>query len=345
MSGRATTAVRRDADQLPPTAVPVGFLGSGLHLPPDRVTNADLVRTLDTSDAWIRERLGISERRFLAAGLSTSDMCVEAARAALADAQLDAADVDAILLATVTPDQPLPSTAIVVAQKIGALRAIPIDLTQAACAGGVIGLIIAAQLLQNPAIRHVLLIGGDAMSRLTDPAERTSRVIFGDAAGAVVLGRVPAGYGLLGWDVGMELSYGVTVPAGGAARPAGFGTVAAGEHYLHMDGPATFRAATEQLPRSIRAASRRAGVPVEEIRYFALHQANGRIIDQVLADLGVPAERAGRTLATLGNTASASMFTVLHDAFVRGAVGRGVVIAVSGIGAGLVWGALCLRLY
>lgn len=325
--------------------VPAGILGTGLHVPPSVVTNADLARTLDTSDEWIQATFGISQRRFLADGRTTSDMCVDAALQALDAARTSPAEIDAIVLATITPDHPVPSTAIIVAERIGARRAVPLDLTQTACASGVLAVIVASHLLQSSAFRKVLVIGADTMSRLTDPEERTTRVIFGDAAGALVMGRVEAGYGLLSWDIGTEQSYAVGVRAGGASRPTGPDTLASREHYARMDGRAVWRVAIQHLPGSIRAAAMRAGLSVGDITHFALHQANQRIIAKVMGSLGVPVERAGLTIGTLGNTCSASMLSVLHGAFDDGRVQRGDTLLVAGIGAGFLWGALCLKVW
>lgn len=326
-------------------AIPTGILGTGLHVPPRVVSNTELVRNLDTSDEWIQEKLGIRERRFLSADRTTSDMCVDASMQAIDAAGVTPDEIDAIVLATLTPDHPLPSMAIAVAERIGARNAIPVDLTQSVCASGVLSILLASHLLQNGAIRNVLVIGADAMSRVTDPAERTTRAIFGDAAGAVVMGRVPDGYGLLSWDLGTEQSYAVGIKAGGAARPTTAHTVAAGEHYLHMDGKVVWRLATTHLSRSIAAAVQRAGAELADVRYFALHQANRNILLRVMDQLGVPADRAGVTVDVLGNTCSASIFTVLHAGLNDCVLTKDDLLVVSGIGAGFLWGALCFRLF
>ncbi|MGW4896338.1 3-oxoacyl-ACP synthase III family protein [Kitasatospora sp. NPDC004240] len=323
--------------------VPVGILGSGVYVPGTVVTNADMERAFDTSDAWIRSRTGIRERRYLEPGLNTSDMCVAAARAALADARTPAAEIDAILVATFTHDQPLPSTALMVKEAIGAHRALPLDLNQAACAGGVYGILTAAHLLQGEGFRSVLVIGAECLSRVTDPEDRSTRVFFGDAAGAVVLGRTAPGCGLLSWDTGSDLSFGVEVPAGGTRRPAGPQTLADRGHYLKMDGREVWRTATGRLPDSIRAAVARAGHGVEEVDHFFLHQANLNIVREVTTALGVPADRAPTTVETLGNTGAATVFTVLDLALRDGRVAPGDLLVVSAIGAGFLWGSLCLR--
>ncbi|MBE1494559.1 3-oxoacyl-[acyl-carrier-protein] synthase-3 [Amycolatopsis lexingtonensis] len=309
--------------------VPVAITGTGVHLPPQVVTNAELAATLDTSDEWIVSRTGIRARRRLAPDRATSDMCAAAAHPALAAAGVSPRDLDAIIVGTYTYDQPLPSTALIVKELLGADRALPLDVTQAACANGVQALFLGAHLLQTSAARTVLVLAADCASRVTDPADRTTRVFFGDAAGAAVLTRAAAGAGLLGWDFGSELSYDVEIPAAG--------------EYLKMNGRAVWNTATRCLPDSILRAADHAGVPVEEITHFFLHQANLNILTAALDKLSIPRDRAPITVDTLGNTGSAGVFTALHTRFGSGAVSPGDTYVVSSIGAGFQWGTLCFR--
>ncbi|MGK4585107.1 3-oxoacyl-ACP synthase III family protein [Kitasatospora sp. HPMI-4] len=321
---------------------PVAIRSTGLHIPPRVVTNEELTRTLDTSDEWITTRTGIRERRFLADNLATSDMCIDAARQALSRGGVDPAELDAIVLTTFTPDQPLPSTALMVKQALGAHRAIPLDLTQAACAGGIYALLVAAHLLQNDSYSNVLVIGADAGSRATDPLDRGTRVFLGDAAGAVLLVPGAAGFGLLAWDTGDQLSYEVEIPAGGSRLPTSPLTAENRGQYLKMQGKAVWNMATSRLPDSIRKTALRAEVELDDIRYFLLHQANLNIIKEAMQSLGMPAERALTTVGRLGNTAAASMFTVLHEAMANG-LRHGDLLMMSGIGAGFLWGSACFR--
>ncbi|TRV75782.1 beta-ketoacyl-ACP synthase 3 [Streptomyces sp. 130] len=325
-------------------SVPFAVAGTGLHLPPTVVTNQELTRTLDTSDAWITSRTGIRERRCLDPDLATSDMCVAAARPALEAAGVEPAGLDAVVVASYTGDQPLLSTALIVKDALGAHRALSLDVTQAACASGIQAVLIAAHLLQNPSIGTILVLAADCASRITDPADRTTRVFFGDAAAAVVLtrSRTP-GAGLLSYDLGSQLSYDVQIPAGGSRRPASSATVTAKEHYLRMDGRAVWNTATTRLPESIRSAADRAGVPLDRVRHFFLHQANLNILNETLSALDVPRERAAVTIDRLGNTGSAGVFTALHTTVAEGALLPGDVYMLSGIGAGFQWGSLCLR--
>jgi 3-oxoacyl-[acyl-carrier-protein] synthase-3 len=324
---------------------PVGLLGTGLYLPRTVITNEEISRGLDTSDEWIRERIGIRERRFAEPTESTSDMCLDAARTALAHSGTEPAELDAIVLATVTADQPLPSTALMVKEALGADRAIPVDLTQMACAGGVYGMLLGMHLLQNREMHRVLVVGAESLSRLTDPTDRTTRIFFGDGAGAVVLGPVAPGYGLLSWDFGSRLSYGVQVAAGGSRRPTTHETVVAGDHFLRMDGRVVWDTATASLPGSVRRALARAGIGLEEVQHYFFHQANRNLLQAVLQSLGIPPERAPITVDVLGNTGGASVFTVLHPAMSERRVRRGDLVVISAIGAGFVWGTLCLRHY
>jgi 3-oxoacyl-[acyl-carrier-protein] synthase-3 len=323
--------------------VPVGIHGAAVYLPEMVITNDDLTRDLATSDEWIRQRTGIRERRFLEPGLTTSDMCVRSGRKALSAAGADPEDIDAIVVATFTYDQPLPSTAVIVKEALGAHRAIPIDLNQAACAGGVLGIFLGAHLLQNQGMRTVLVIGAECLSRVTDPRDRTTRVFFGDAAGAVVLGTVSPGYGVLSWDIGSALSYGVQIPAGGARLPTSATTVQERQHFLQMDGRLVWEVATEYLPSSISSAVALAGVGLNEVQHFLIHQANLNIIAAAMETLGVPLERAAITVDQLGNTGAATIFTVLHQVMTRNLLRSDDLLVISGIGAGFLWGSICLR--
>ncbi|MFH8978204.1 3-oxoacyl-ACP synthase III family protein [Streptomyces sp. NPDC017890] len=324
--------------------VPFAVAGTGMHLPPAVVTNKELTRTLDTSDEWITSRTGIRERRRLAPSLATSDMCVAAAAPALDSAGVTPDRLDAVIVATYTGDQPLPSTALIVKDALGAHTALALDVTQAACANGVHAMLIAAHLLQNPSLTTVLLIAADCASRVTDPADRTTGVFFGDAAAAVVLTRTDApGAGLLSYDLGSQLSYGVQIPAGGSRVPTSSASATAGDHFLRMDGRAVWNTATTRLPESITNAVRRAGMPIDRVRHFFLHQANLNILTETMTTLGIPPERAPVTVDRLGNTGSAGMFTALHSALTEGSLLPGDTYVLAGIGAGFQWGSLCLR--
>ncbi|GLZ32479.1 3-oxoacyl-ACP synthase III [Lentzea sp. NBRC 105346] len=324
--------------------VPVVVAGTGLHLPERVVTNDDLAQMIDTSDEWIVSRTGIRERRWLAPELAVSDMCVAAARPALDEAGLLASELDVIIVATYTWDQPLPSTALIVKEAIGAHKALTLDVTHAACANGLQAAMLAAHLLQTSTARSVLVIAADCASRVTDPEERTTRIFFGDAAGAAVLRRGDVeGSGLLSWDFGSELSHDVEIRAGGSRRPTSAATIEAREHYVSMNGRTVWETATRWLPDSILKAVDKARMSVGDIDHFFLHQANLNIIKAAVEKLGVSMDRAPVTLDRLGNTGSAGVFTALHQSYSQGLVRQGDTFVMSAIGAGFQWGTLCFR--
>ncbi|WP_394834903.1 ketoacyl-ACP synthase III [Pendulispora rubella] len=325
--------------------VSITVSGTGVHLPDTVVTNRMLEETLETSDEWIVRRTGIRERRWLAPERATSDMGIAAARSALQAAGMPASDVDAIVVSTYTYDQPLPSTALIIKDALGAPRALPFDVTQAACAGGVQAMLLAAHLLQSPAMETVLVIAADCASRVTDPRDRVTRIFFGDAAAAAVVTRAASGSGagLLSWDYGSQLSYDVEIQAGGSRVPPSAATIADRRHYLRMDGRAVWNTATANLPESIANAARRAQLPIGEITHFFLHQANLNILTETMTHLGVPMDRAPVTLDKLGNTGAAGMFTALHQTFAQGRLKPGDTYILSAIGAGFQWGTLCFR--
>lgn len=325
--------------------VPTGVLGTGMYVPDSVVTNADLTVNLDTSEEWITQKTGIKERRFLEEGKTTSDMCVNAARQALENSGLASEDLDAIIVATFTFDQPLPSTALIVKEALMADFAIPIDLNQAACAGGVYGIWLGSHLLQNEQMKHILVIGAECLSRVTNPLDRTTRVFFGDAAGALVLGKTAANYGLLAWDINSALSYSVEIPAGGSSKPTNLSTVAESQQFLRMEGRTVWQEATQRLPRSIANAVERAGLRIDDIRHFLIHQANLNIVAEVMKVLGCPFDKAVVNVDRLGNTGAATVFTVLHEAMEQEDIRHGDHIVISAIGAGFLWGSLCLRHY
>ncbi|MEU5891667.1 3-oxoacyl-[acyl-carrier-protein] synthase III C-terminal domain-containing protein [Streptomyces sp. NPDC047461] len=293
--------------------VPFTVAGTGIHLPPAVITNAMLADVLDTTDEWIVTRTGIRERRRLAPDLATSDMALAAARPALEAAGAEAADIDAVIVASYTGDMPFPSTALIVKDALGAHRAMPLDFSQAACASGVQALLTAAHLLQNRSIGTVLLIAADCASRITHPNDRTAGVFFGDAAAAAVLTRTDTpGAGLLAYDVGSHLTYDVRIQA-------------------------------DRLPECIDAAVRRAGLTMDTVDHFFLHQANINILREAMTVLGIDPAKAPVTLDRLGNTGAAGMFTALHHSVSEGRLKSGDTMVMSAIGAGFQWGALCLR--
>ncbi|OYD09959.1 3-oxoacyl-ACP synthase [Paludifilum halophilum] len=316
-----------------------------MYIPDKIITNRDLTARLDTTDEWIVNKTGIRERRFLEEGKYTSDMCIGAAKQALHNGGIHPKDLDAIVVSTFTFDQLLPSTALIIKEELGADQAIPIDLNQVACAGGVYGVWLGCHLLQNEKTKHVLVIGADCMSRVTDPFDRTTRVFFGDAAGALILGKTEEGYGFLSWDLQSDLSYSVQIPSGGSKQPTSEFSVAERGQYLKMDGRAVWREATRQLPKTMLTTAQRADLEIDDIDHFFVHQANFNILKNVMENLQQPMEKAIVNVDRFGNTGAATVFTVLHEAMERKAIHHGDYMIMAGIGAGFLWGSLCLRYY
>jgi len=320
------------------------IFGWGKALPERVLTNDDLSRTLDTSDGWIRERTGIEERRIVEEGETTASLAIQAARSALARAAFDPADVDLIVVATITPEYLFPATACLVQDALGASQAAAFDLN-AGCTGFIYGLALATQGIQVGAYNHALVIGADTVSRFVDWEDRRTCVLFGDGAGAVLLGASSAPGGvlttLLGSDgSGAEL---LILRAGGSRHPATPETTASGMHYLQMDGRKIFRFATRIIPQATREALDRAGLPLEHLELLIPHQANRRIIEASAQRLGLPPERVFTNMARYGNTSAASIPIALCEALEAGKVQVGDHLALVAFGAGLTWGAAVIE--
>jgi 3-oxoacyl-[acyl-carrier-protein] synthase-3 len=299
--------------------------GLGTALPPTIVTNADLERTLDTSDVWITERTGIRERRV---GGSTGDLAVEAARAALDDAGVDPASIDLLVLATETPDALMPATSAAVAGALG-LRCGSFDLN-AACAGFTYGLVIADQMVKG-GLDRVLLIGADTMWSIVDQQDRNTAVLFGDGAGALVLeATADESAGVVAWDAGTDGTQGdiLACELGGTVR---------------MDGRAVFKKAVRVIVDSCAAALEGAKLTGEDVDVFAPHQANLRIIDAAVSRLGIPEESSVVVLDRTGNTSAASIPLALAEARRDGRLRDGVTVLATGFGAGMTWASAVLR--
>lgn len=310
---------------------------------PDRVVdNAELCATVDSSDEWIRARTGIEARRFLEDGAAASDLALRAARSVLHQSGLAAMDLDAIVLATVNPDQPFPSTALTVAQGLGAVRAVPIDLTQAACSGGLLGLELAASMIGDR-YRHILVLAVEVLSRQTNPNDRTTRIFFGDAAGgALVTAETDPARGIRSSTIESELDMSVGISGGGSRHPLTADAVADGRHFVYMDGRRVWKLATVLLPAVVRKAVGDAGLTLDDVDHLVLHQANRTIIETVVDTLGMPREKAPITVDRLGNTGAASIFTVLAELERAKLTSQGKVTVIATIGAGFIWGAIVL---
>jgi len=320
--------------------------GWGAAVPEPRLTNADLERRVETSDEWIVERTGIRERRVAGPDDTTASLAIEAGAIAIKQARITPADIDLLIVATATPEQPIPHTGAFVGEGLG-LRCGSFDLG-AGCAGFVYELVTGSSLLTAGDLEHVLVIGAETLSRIVDPHDRGTCILFGDGAAAVVLAPVPAtedGPGLLSWDLGCDGSATglLGVPAGGSRLPATPETIDEGLQFIKMQGQEVFRRAVRAVVDSARVTLERAGVSAGDIDWFVPHQANARIIEAAANRLGIPAERTVVNIDRYGNTSAASIPLALSEAADGGTIADGDLVLMSGFGAGMTWGSALVR--
>lgn len=332
-------------DAEPGVRVPVRLLGTGSFLPERVVSNAELAAGLGVDAEWIERRTGLRERRVAAEGQATSDLATAAARRALEAAGVAAGELDLVVCATCSPDHAFPSTAALVAQQLGATGCAAFDL-QAGCAGFVYALSVAAQQVHGGLARRVLVIGADLMTRHVDPHDRDTAVIFGDGAGAAVLGPGEAGQGLEALDLGADGSGAglLSLPAGGSRRPASADTVAGGLHRVRMEGRALFRAAVRCTVESARRALAAAKLVAEDVDLVVPHQSSRRLLAATARSLGLPLERFVVNLERFGNTSAGSLPIALDEAVRDGRAAPGHRLLLLGFGAGLSWGSALLRI-
>lgn len=320
--------------------------GTGHYAPTKVLTNKDLERMVETSDEWITERTGIRERRIAAEGEASSDMAAAAAKQALETAEVRAEDLDMILVATVTPDMPLPATAVFVQQKIGARNDIPAFDLAAACAGFIYGLSVAEQFVRTGAARNVLVVGVELLSRAVDWTDRGTCVLFGDGAGAAVL--TPAredAHGILSTHLyadGSQASV-LCIPGGGSREPASEATLAGGRHFVHMSGRDVYKYAVRALATASQEALDTNGMTVDDVDWCVAHQANLRILEGVSQRCGLPMERFYVNIERYGNTSSASIPIALNEGVRDGSIRPGQTLLLSGLGGGLAWGSAMIR--
>jgi len=318
--------------------VRISITGLGCHVPERVVTNDELSTMMDTSDEWIRERTGIRERRVAAPEEALSDLCLPAARQALEEAGIDGTQIDLIIVATVTPDMAFPSTGAILADQLGAANAAAYDLS-AGCTGFMYAVAQGYGMVAAGLARRALVIGGDVLSRILDWSDRSTAVLFGDGAGAVVIERVSEG-GFLGFELGADGSGGsqLFVPAGGSREPASAETVAERRHYVQMNGREVFKFATRVLVSSAENVLAECGKTVDDVDVYIPHQANVRIIDHAAEKLGIPKEKIVVNVDRYGNTSSGSIPLALADAQADGRLQDGALVLMTGMGAGLTWG-------
>jgi 3-oxoacyl-[acyl-carrier-protein] synthase-3 len=320
----------------------VGIIGIGSYTPPKVVTNSDLEKMVDTSDEWIVTRTGIKERRIAEPDVATSDLSFEAAKIALASANLSPKDIDLIIVATVTPDMLFPATACVLQDKLGA-ECPGFDLS-AGCSGLIYALSVGTQFVANGTYNNVLVVGAEVLSKITDWQDRSTCVLFGDGASAMILAPVERG-GFKSFVLGADGSGGklLELPAGGSRLPASYDTVSQRLHYIKMNGREVFKFAVKIMGEAALDAIEKAGLTPSDIDLFIPHQANIRIIESAAERLKLSMDKVFINLDKYGNTSSASIGIALHEALLSGKIREGSRIVMVGFGAGLTWGACVLE--
>ncbi|MFE8700366.1 beta-ketoacyl-ACP synthase III [Cytobacillus sp. FJAT-54145] len=304
-----------------------GVIGLGRYTPEKIVTNFDLEKIMDTSDEWIRSRSGIEERRIAGKDMDTSHLAYEAAIKALENANISAEEIDLILVATVTPDQPFPSVACMLQEKLGAKKAAAMDLS-AACAGFMYGMVTAKQFIESGAYKYVLIVGVEKLSKITNWEDRNTAVLFGDGAGAVIMGEVSKGRGVLSFELGADGSGGKYLYQ---------------DEYIMMNGREVFKFAVRQMGESSINVLEKAGLSKEDVDFLIPHQANIRIMEAARQRLELPEEKMSKTVHKYGNTSAASIPISMVEELEAGKIKDDDLIVMVGFGGGLTWGAIALR--
>ncbi|MFS0644555.1 beta-ketoacyl-ACP synthase III [Siminovitchia sp. 179-K 8D1 HS] len=304
-----------------------GIIGVGKYMPDRVLTNKELETMVDTSDEWIRTRTGIEERRIAPDDIDTSDMAYEAAKKAMDHAEVNPEDIDMILVATVTPDRPFPSVACMLQARLGCVNAAAMDVS-AACAGFMYGLATAKQFIENEACKHILVIGVEKLSKITDWNDRNTAVLFGDGAGAVVMGPVSEGRGILAFDLGADGTGGQHLYQ---------------DQYIVMNGREVFKFAVRQMGESSVKVLEKAGLTKNDVDLLIPHQANIRIMEAARQRLELPEEKMSKMIHKYGNTSSASIPMVIADEVKAGKINDDDIIVLVGFGGGLTWGAIAIK--
>ena len=320
--------------------IAVGITGVGFYAPEQVLTNTDLEAMVDTSDEWITTRTGIKERRVASAEQAASDLALPAARQALEQAGTAAEDLDLVVVATATPDMIFPATAAILADELGAKRAAAYDLL-AGCTGFVYALAQAYGALATGLSQQALVVGTEALSKITNWEDRSKCILFGDGAGAAVVAPVPEG-GILGFELGADGSGGpdLCVPAGGSRRPIDPGALEEDAQFIKMNGAEVFRFATRVMVSSAEELLAACGAGVEDVDLYVPHQANKRIIDHAVKNLGLDPKKVFMNIDRYGNTSSASIPIGLAEAQADGRLKDGTRVLMSAVGAGLTWGSV-----
>lgn len=322
----------------------VTIVGIGTALPEKILTNDDLTKMVDTSDDWIKSRTGICQRRIVDENTATSDLCVVAAERALEDAGISAEELDLIIVATYTPDMLIPATACLVQDRIGAKNAGAFDLS-AGCSGFLYGLATGSQFIASGTYETVMVIGADTVSKILDWEDRSTCVLFGDGAGAVVLKSSPVNTGILSIYLGSDGSGAelLHLPAGGSRLPASQETIKSRQHYMRMNGKEVFKFAVKVMGEAALKALDKCGLTKEDIDFLVPHQANYRIIEAAIKRLNLTPEKVYVNLDRYGNTSGASVPVALYEALKEGKIKRGDIVVLVAFGGGLSWGASVIK--
>lgn len=309
--------------------VNAGIIGIGRYLPENIVTNKDFETRIDTSDEWIRTRTGIEERRFAGEDFDSSHMANEAAKAALLNANINAEEIDLIIVATVTPDRAFPSVACIIQEQLGAKKAAAMDLS-AACAGFMYGMVTAEQFIKNKVYKNILVVGVEKLSKITDWNDRNTAVLFGDGAGAVVMGPVSSGKGILAFELGADGTGGKHLYNND-------------EQHIVMNGREVFKFAVRQMGESCIKVLEKAGLQKEDVDFLIPHQANIRIMESARERLELPIEKMSKVVHKYGNTSSSSIPIAIVEELEAGRIKDNDLLVMVGFGGGLTWGAIALR--
>lgn len=321
-----------------------GILGTGFYVPEKIMTNADLEKIVETSDEWIVERTGIKERRIAEDNQPMSDLALRAAKDALADAGVAAEDLDLIIVATLTSDRIIPSTACMIQNLLGAKHAAAFDLS-AACSGFAYAASVAAQFIETGAYKKALVIGAETLSKYINWEDRNTCVLFGDGAGAAVLGQVEEGYGILSFDLGSDGSGGdaIQIPSSGSLMPVSKESIDQKLNMIHMNGRDVFKFAVKAMGKTVKNSLAKIDMPQEKIDWLVPHQANIRIIESAAKRLSMPMDKVIVNIHKYGNMSAACIPIALAEAAAAKRFKKGDIIALSGFGAGLTWASCIIR--
>lgn len=321
-----------------------GILGTGFYVPEKIMTNADLEKIVETSDEWIVERTGIKERRIAEDNQPMSDLALRAAKDALADAGVAAEDLDLIIVATLTSDRIIPSTACMIQNLLGANYAAAFDLS-AACSGFAYAASVAAQFIETGAYKKALVIGAETLSKYINWEDRNTCVLFGDGAGAAVLGQVEDGYGILSFDLGSDGSGGdaIQIPSSGSLMPVSKESIDQKLNLIHMNGRDVFKFAVKAMGKTVKNSLAKIDMPQEKIDWLVPHQANIRIIESAAKRLSMPMDKVIVNIHKYGNMSAACIPIALAEAAAAKRFKKGDIIALSGFGAGLTWASCIIR--